>query len=100
MTLELAIILITALLCFTAMVLAILLAPGIWPGRDDEARDRDRGLAKLYEARADLMQVESMERRAVIRRRDALDARIAARRNRPGEVRACDERAPVSYSQE
>ncbi len=33
------------------------------PERDIPARDRDRGLAKLFEARAQLMHTESLERR-------------------------------------
>ncbi len=36
------------------------------PGRDYAARDRDHGLAKLYEARAELLHTESIERRRVL----------------------------------
>ena len=38
------------------------------PERDYAARDRDRGLAKLYEARADVLHVESLERKQVLAR--------------------------------
>ncbi len=83
MTLELAIILGISIGCATALLLTIMVAPGLGRGRDMAARDRDSGLAKLYEARAGLMRVEELERRDAIRRADDSEKRIAeARRTR------------------
>ena len=42
------------------------------PGRDFAARDRDRGLAKLYEARAEVLAVEARTRRRALADQDAL----------------------------
>ena len=84
-------IILVGIICFTAVLIIMLVAPGIWPGRDSAARDRDRGLARLYEARADLMHVEEMERRDAIRRRDAVEARLVeARRTRQRDA-LCEE---------
>lgn len=61
-------IILTTIICGTVVLLALMLGPII--GRDISARDRDRGLARLYEARASLMFVEELERRVVLRIQD------------------------------
>ncbi len=83
----LAIILI-AMICGTVAFLVIMLSGG---HRDFAAQDRDRGLARLYEARADLMHVEELERRAVLRRQDEEERRIREARERRRHEAVCDE---------
>lgn len=80
-------IILVSIVCLTAMMLAILIVPGLaGQGRDMAARDRDMALAKLYTARADLMHVENLERRDAMSRRDAVEMRLAeARRARKKE---------------
>lgn len=79
------------IICFTVVLLVVMLAPGISRGRDAAAYDRDRALAKLFEARADLMHVESMERRDAIRRRDAVDTRLKEVRNKRRRDKVAEE---------
>lgn len=78
----------TAMICSTIGFVVLMLAGG---GRDISARDRDRGLAKLYEARANLMFVEELERRAVLRIRDAEEHRLHEARERRRREAACEE---------
>ncbi len=52
------------------------------PERDYAARDRDRGLAKLYEARAEVLHTESLERQRTesLERQRVMNEKIALRR--------------------
>ena len=52
-----------SIVCFTVVFVAIILAN---QNRDNAARDRDYGLAKLFEARASLLHIEELERRSVL----------------------------------
>lgn len=82
-------IILTTIICGTVVLLALMLGPII--GRDISARDRDRGLAKLYEARASLMFIEELERRAALRIRDAEEQRLREARERRRRERLCAE---------
>ncbi len=92
-------IILVSIVCLTAVVLAVLIMPGLHQGRDMAARDRDYALAKLFEARARLMHIENLERRDAMRRRDECETRLKKARDArqhertgPGEVRHCDAR--------
>lgn len=69
-------IILVSIVCLTTVVMAILIVPGLNSGRDMAARDRDFALARLHNARVDLMHVENLERRSAMRRRDNVESRI------------------------
>ena len=56
------------ILVITGCITAVLVVNTIFQphSRDYAARDRDRGLAKLFTARAEIVHVESLERRRVL----------------------------------